>query len=92
MNNRQKLEKLINEIPQENNKHQFTIEEIAEHLDKNNVIVLPCAIGSKVWAISKNCAEPFPAKFRLDDLAQIGKRIFLTRAEAMKQMGRGAKR
>ena len=92
MNNKQALEKLINGIPRESKKHQFTIEEIAEHLDKNNVIVLPCAIGSTVWAISKNSTEPFPAKFRLDDLAQMGKRVFLTRAEAMKHLGREKRR
>ena len=55
---------------------------------KQNYIKLPCKIGDTVWVISKNVAEPFPAKFRLDDLEQIGRRIFLTRAEAMKRMGR----
>ena len=54
MNNKEKLEKLINGIPKDSKKHQFTIEEIAEHLDNNNVIVLPCAIGTTVWAISNS--------------------------------------
>jgi hypothetical protein len=66
-------------------------EVIAEYLVKNNTMVLPCAIGSQVWVISKSCAEPFSAKFRLDDIDQFGKRVFLTRAEALRRM-RGAKR
>lgn len=91
MNNKDKILKIIRSTPKEQGR-KTTAEEIAEHLDNNNVIVLPCAIGSTVWAISKNCAEPFPAKFRLDDLAQIGRRVFLTRAEALRHMGRGARR
>ena len=66
-------------------------EVIAEYLVKNNTMVLPCVIGSQVWVISKSCAEPFPAKFRLDDIDQFGRRVFLTRAEALRRM-RGAKR
>lgn len=87
MSNKEKLEKLIATVLSD----CTTAEDIAKHLDKNNVIVLPCAIGSTVWAISKNCAEPFPAKFRLDDLAQMGRRVFLSRAEALRHMG-GARR
>lgn len=64
---------------------------IAEYLAKNNTMVLPCAIGSQVWVISKSCAEPFPAKFGLDDVKNFGKRVFLTRAEALRRM-RGIKR
>lgn len=88
MSNKEKLEKLIATVLSDGT----TAEDLAKHLDKNNVIVLPCAIGSTVWAISKNCAEPFPAKFRLDDLAQIGRRVFLSRAEALRHIGRGARR
>lgn len=88
MSNKEKLEKLIATVLSDGT----TAEDLAKHLDKNNVIALPCAIGSTVWAISKNCAEPFPAKFRLDDLAQIGRRVFLSRADALRHMGRGARR
>ena len=88
MSNKEKLEKLIATVLSDGT----TAEDLAKHLDKNNVIVLPCAIDSTVWAISKNCAEPFPAKFRLDDLAQMGRRVFLSRAEALRHMGRGARR
>lgn len=88
MSNKEKLEKLIATVLSDGT----TAEDLAKHLDKNNVIVLPCAIGSTVWAISKNCAEPFPTKFRLDDLAQMGRRVFLSRAEALRHMGRGARR
>lgn len=88
MGNKEKLEKLIATVLSDGT----TAEDLAKHLDKNNVIILPCAIGSTVWAISKNCAEPFPAKFRLDDLAQMGRRVFLSRAEALRHIGRGARR
>lgn len=57
---------------------------------KQSYIKLPCKLGDTVWVISKNCAEPFPAKFRVDDLEQIGRRVFMTRAEAVKRM-RGVK-
>lgn len=67
------------------------IEKVAKHLIANGVVVLPCKIGDTVWVVSKNCAEPFSAKFRLDDIDQFGKRVFLTRAEALRRM-RGAKR
>ncbi len=65
---------------------------MCEHYEDRKLIVrLPCEIGTKVWVISKNCAEPFPAKFRLDDVANIGKKVFLSRASAIKFL-RGAKR
>lgn len=92
MNNRQALEKLINGIPKNSQKHQFTIEEIAEHLDKNNVIVLPCAIGSTVWIVSKSCTEPYPAKFKYDDISQFGRRVFISKESALKYMRREKKR
>lgn len=59
---------------------------IVNHLAKNNAILLPCKLGSTVWVIKKSCAEPFPAEFRLDDLDQFGKRVFLSRAEAWRMM------
>ena len=67
-------------------------ERLANHLIANNVIVLPCALGSTVWIVSKSCTEPYPAKFKLDDLSQIGKRIFLTREKALKFIGKGNRR
>jgi hypothetical protein len=63
-------------------------EQIADHLIANNVFVLPCAIGSTVWIVSKNCTEPYPAKFKLDDISAIGKRIFLSKESAMRYMRR----
>ena len=91
MTQKDKLITLINSVPRENKQQKSTAEQIANHLIANNVIVLPCALGSTVWVISKSCAEPFSAKFRLDDIDQFGKRVFLTRAEALRRM-RGAKR
>lgn len=67
-------------------------EKIADNLIANNVIVLPCAIGSTVWIVSKACAEPYPAKFKLDDLSQIGRRIFLSRESALKYIQKGNRR
>lgn len=63
-------------------------EKIADNLIANNVFVLPCAIGSTVWIVSKNCTEPFPAKFKLDDISAIGKRIFLSKESALRFMRR----
>ena len=63
-------------------------EKLANHLIANNVIVLPCALGSTVWIVSKNCTEPCPAKFKLDDISAIGKRIFLSKESAMRYMRR----
>lgn len=87
MSNKEKLEKLIATVLSDGT----TAENLAKHLEKNNVIVLPCAIGSTVWIVSKNCTEPYPAKFKLDDVSQIGKRIFLRREDALRRM-RGVKR
>lgn len=66
-------------------------EKIADNLIANNVIVLPCALGSTVWIVNKSCTEPYPAKFKLDDLSQIGKRVFLSREKALKYMGKESK-
>lgn len=63
-------------------------EKLANHLIANNVIVLPCALGSTVWIVSKNCTEPYPAKFKLDDISAIGKRIFLSKEAALRFMRR----
>ncbi len=57
------------------------IEQIADYLDKNGVIVLPCKVGTPVFIINKK-GRIFCGKFRLDDIDQFGKRVFLTRAEA----------
>ena len=92
MNQTQKLITLINSTPKESKNSKITAEQIADHLIANNVIVLPCAIGSTVWIVSKSCTEPYPAKFKLDDLSQIGKRIFLTREKALKFIGKGSRR
>lgn len=91
MTQKDKLITLINSVPRENKQQKSTAEQIANHLIANNVIVLPCAIGSTVWIVSKNCTEPYAAKFKLDDLSQIGRRIFLTKEKALKFM-RGEKK
>lgn len=92
MNQTQKLITLINSVPRPDKRCKVTAEQIADHLIANNVIVLPCAIGSTVWIVSKACAEPYPAKFKLDDLSQIGRRIFLSRESALKYMRKGSRR
>ena len=92
MNQTQKLTHLINSVPRPDKRCKVTAEQIAEHLIANNVIVLPCAIGSTVWIVSKACAEPYPAKFKLDDLSQIGRRIFLSKESALKYMRKGNRR
>lgn len=92
MSNRNKLIELIGSTPKQDPKQKITAEQIADHLIANNVIVLPCAIGSTVWIVSKNCTEPYPAKFKLDDVTQIGKRVFLNKEEALRHTGRGARR
>lgn len=92
MNQTQKLTNLINSVPRPDKRCKVTAEQIADHLIANNVIVLPCAIGSTVWIVSKACAEPYPAKFKLDDLSQIGRRIFLSRESALKYMRKGNRR
>ena len=86
MTQRDKLIKLINNTPRPDKRCKLTTEQIADHLIANNVIVLPCAIGSTVWIVSKSCTEPYPAKFKLDDISAIGKRVFLTKADAMRKM------
>ena len=87
MTHREKLIKLINSTPKQDN-GKITAEQIANHLIANNVIVLPCAIGSTVWIVSKSCAEPYPAKFKLDDISAIGRRIFLSKEAALRFMRR----
>jgi hypothetical protein len=96
MTQRDKLIELIISTPQlecthngrANGKTFQTAQNMADHLIANNVFVLPCAIGSTVWIVSKNCTEPFPAKFKLDDISAIGKRIFLSKESAMRYMRR----
>ena len=44
-------------------------------------IKLPCKVGTPVFIINKK-GQIFSGKFRLDDIDQFGKRVFLTRSEA----------
>ena len=88
MTQKDKLITLINSVPRENKQQKITAEQIANHLIANNVIVLPCALGSTVWIVSKNYTEPYPAKFKLDDISAIGKRIFLSKEAALRFMRR----
>ena len=82
MNNKHKLEKLILEIPRD---EKITPKKIAEHLDKNNVIVLPCAIGSPIFVVNRMTGFIKEGRFRLDDLDQLGTRVFLNREDAEKK-------
>jgi len=54
---------------------------MADWLIDNGVIVLPCKVGTPVFIINKK-GQIFPGKFRLDDIDQFGKRVFLTKSEA----------
>lgn len=92
MNNINAIAQLLKEMPREDKNKKVTPEEVAEYLVNNNVVVLPCKIGSTVWVISKNSPEPFSARFGYDDVTQFNKRVFLTRDEAFRHLGRGAKR
>lgn len=67
-------------------------ETIADYLVSKNVIVIPCKLGDTVWVVNKTMGCVHPAKFRLDDLDQIGRRVFLTKAEAEKFLKGGKKR
>lgn len=86
MNPKQKLVSLINSTPKESKNSKITAEQIADHLIANNVIVLPCAIGTQVWVVSKNAPEPYPAKFKIDDVPHFGTRVFLRKADAIWKM------
>ena len=88
MSNQEKLKNLIRGIP---GKEHVTITDIARHLDENGVIALPCKIGSRVWIVNRTQGVVFEGKFRLDDLDQIGKRVFFTKFEA-ERMLRGKRR
>ena len=71
-------------------KYHFSnnVEQIADYLIANGVIVLPCKVGDPVFIITKN-GYIHTGKFRLDDLERFGKRVFLTRAEAEKALKGG---
>lgn len=99
MTQRDKLIELIISTPRlecthngrANGKTFQTAQNMADHLIANNVMVLPCALDSTVWIVSKSCTEPYPAKFKLDDISAIGKRIFLSKESALKFMRKGNK-
>lgn len=90
MNTRKVLISLIDSVPRKNNK--LTAEQIADYLIDHNVIVLPCKLGQTVWVVSKNCAEPYPAKFKYDDISQFGRRVFISKESALKYMRREKRR
>lgn len=54
--------------------------------DETLFIKLPCKVGTPVFIINKKMGYVYTGKFRIDDLAQFGKRVFLTRAEAEKAL------
>lgn len=56
-----------------------------EHFkSKDLMIELPCKVGTPVFIINKTMGRVYPGKFRLDDIDQFGRRVFLTRADAEK--------
>ena len=89
MNKRQKIIDLIRETPKAYNSHKVTVEDIADHLIANNVIVLPCKLGSKIYIVNKTMGYIIEGKFRLDDINQIGTRIFLDRKDAERALNGG---
>ena len=97
MNNKQKFYSLISSAENEfyaNNRlstDEERIKYIATQLDKKNAIVLPCAIGQTVYIVNKTMGVVFEGKFRLDDLNQVGKRVFLSKVDAYRYL-RGTRR
>lgn len=89
MNKRQKIIDLIRETPKAYNSHKVTVEDIADHLIANNVIVLPCKLGSKIYIVNKTMGCIIEGKFRLDDINQIGTRIFLDQKDAERVLNGG---
>ncbi len=53
--------------------------------NKELVIELPCKVGDTVFIISKK-GYVYRGKFRLDDIDQIGKRIFLDEESAIRAL------
>lgn len=51
---------------------------------KSLFIELPCKVGTPVFIVNKTMGRIYPGKFRLDDIDQFGRGVFLTRAEAEK--------
>ena len=83
MNSREKLIQLINETPKgEDKRKKVTAEQIADYLIANGVYVLPCPIGTKVWIVNKTYGAIKEGSFQLDDVSNIGKRIFFSRESA----------
>lgn len=77
------------------------IEKFADYLLENGVVVLPCNVGDDVWTLSldKYCIigkktgwthkiEHWSFKYRLLDLYEFGKTLFLTKEEAEKALKR----
>lgn len=52
--------------------------------DETLFVKLPCKIGTPVFIVNKTMGRVYPGKFRLDDIDQFGRRVFLTRKEAEK--------
>lgn len=57
-----------------------------DYADEKLYLKLPCPINTQVWVVSKNCTEPYPAKFKCDDIPHLNKRVFLKKADAMWKM------
>lgn len=83
MTQHEKLINLINNTPKgEDKRKKVTAEQIADYLIANGVYVLPCPIGTKVWIVNKTYGAIKEGKFQLDDVANLGKRVFLDQKSA----------
>ena len=60
------------------------VKECEHFKNKSLVVKLPCKIGTPVFIINKKMGCVYNGKFRLDDIDQFGRRVFLTKADAVK--------
>lgn len=78
----EKLKKII-----ESCKNKET-EELAKYLEENNVVVLPCAIGTKIYIVGEKFRHGSvdhwinSGHFCWSDMDKVGKSVFLTKKEA----------
>lgn len=62
MTDREKLVELIEQV------YYCSIEELADHLIANGVIVLPCKVGDEVWGIRSYHGVKHPQQGRVDEM------------------------
>lgn len=54
--------------------------------DKDLFIKIPCKIGTPVFIVNKTMGYIHTGKFKIDDISQFGKRVFLSRKAAEKAL------